>query len=287
MSTTPRRLELSTTRHDSDASGLRYVYAVLSRRAGGVSIGVNLSTTHACNWRCVYCQVPELARGASPVADLDALDEELRSVLDALDRGELFARPTPDAPAPRAVDVAFAGDGEPTTCPNFADAVDRVGAVLSSRGLSLPIVVISNGSRVEDPRAQEGLRRLAALGGRVWFKLDRATREGIYAVNQSAVSPERHLARLRTCAALCPTWVQSCFFARGGAAPSSDELDAWVGALATLAGEGVAIRGVQLYSLARPSHQPEAAELSAVDRPWLEALAARVRAIGFEATVSG
>ena len=35
----------------------RFVYPVLSRRAGGISIGVNLSPSKACNFNCVYCQV--------------------------------------------------------------------------------------------------------------------------------------------------------------------------------------------------------------------------------------
>ncbi|PIU16966.1 MAG: radical SAM protein, partial [Gallionellales bacterium CG08_land_8_20_14_0_20_59_87] len=34
---------LSTTDHSRDSAGLRYVYPVVSRRAGGVSIGINLN----------------------------------------------------------------------------------------------------------------------------------------------------------------------------------------------------------------------------------------------------
>ncbi len=278
----PRRVHLSTTRHESDEAGLKYVYAVLSRRAGGVSIGVNLSTNHACNWRCVYCQVPGLVRGTSPRADLALFERELRSVLDAAARGELFASEG-SGPAPSVVDVAFSGDGEPTTSPSFGEAVLAVGRVLRERGLSLPIILITNGTRVGSRRVQAALVALAELGGVVWFKLDRATRDGMRATHGTAMAPERHLARLRTCAALCPTWVQSCFFTRGGAPPAQAEVDAWVEALAGLVRDGVPLRGVHLYTVARPSHQPEAAELGAVDSAWLDALAERVRALGLEA----
>ncbi|MBK6513123.1 MAG: radical SAM protein [Polyangiaceae bacterium] len=281
----PRRVHLSTIRHETDEAGLRYVYAVLSRRAGGVSIGVNVSTNHACNWRCVYCQVPGLVRGTSPPVDLDILEQELKSTLEAARRGELFDRGDAKE-APEVVDVAFSGDGEPTTSPDFGGAVERVGKVLREAGLSLPVILITNGSRVASPRVQQALRALADLGGVVWFKLDRATREGLRATNGTAISPERHLARLRTCAALCPTWIQSCFTTRGGAPPAQAEVDAWLAALSALTRDHVPVRGVLLYTLARPSHQPEAAELDALDKGWLDELAEKVRALGLEARVS-
>ena len=39
--------------HDRDSAGMTYVYPVISRRAGGVSVGINLNTNKACNWRCI------------------------------------------------------------------------------------------------------------------------------------------------------------------------------------------------------------------------------------------
>jgi len=74
---THRKL-LSTTNHGRDDAALRYVYPVVSRRAGGVSVGINLNPNNACNWRCIYCQVPDLTRGAAPAIDLTILEAELR-----------------------------------------------------------------------------------------------------------------------------------------------------------------------------------------------------------------
>jgi hypothetical protein len=161
----PRRVHLSTIRHETDEAGLRYVYAVLSRRAGGVSIGVNVSTNHACNWRCVYCQVPGLVRGTSPPVDLDILEQELKSTLEAARRGELFDRGDAKE-APEVVDVAFSGDGEPTTSPDFGGAVERVGKVLREAGLSLPVILITNGSRVASPPRTAGAPRARRPRGR-------------------------------------------------------------------------------------------------------------------------
>ena len=274
---TARRLQLTTTVHECDVAGLTYVYAVRSRRTGGVSIGVNMSPNNACNWRCAYCQVPGLARGKSPAIDLDRLEAELEDVLARGARGELVAD---DGAGAAMKDVAFSGNGEPTTSPDFAGAVERIGRALARARLALPIILITNGSMLGTKPVQAAVRRLGELGGRVWFKLDRATAAGILEVNGTPVLPVRHLARLRTAAALCPTWVQSCFFARRGEPPPAAEIDAYVGAIAGLAREGVPLRGALLYTLARKSEQPGGDELGALDASWFEALAARLRAAG-------
>ena len=72
---------LSTINHGRDSAALRYVYPVISRRAGGVSVGINLNPNNACNWRCIYCQVRDLKRGNSPVIDMALLETELRQSL--------------------------------------------------------------------------------------------------------------------------------------------------------------------------------------------------------------
>ena len=63
--------KLSVKNHDRDVLAYRYIYPVISRRSGGLSIGINFNTNNACNWRCVYCQVPDLTLGAAPSLDLD------------------------------------------------------------------------------------------------------------------------------------------------------------------------------------------------------------------------
>ena len=63
-------LKLTTTNHSRDVAGLTYVYPVISRRAGGLSIGINFNTKNASNWRCVYCQVPGLVKGIAQQINL-------------------------------------------------------------------------------------------------------------------------------------------------------------------------------------------------------------------------
>ena len=279
--------KLTTTNHDRDSAGMTYVYPVVSRRARGVSVGINLNPNNACNWRCVYCQVPDLVRGKAPPIDLAQLRRELTALLRDVVEGEFMTRQVPEG-SRRLNDVAFSGNGEPTTSPEFPAALEVVAEALERFELlgRIKVVLISNGSMHGQPRVQEALSRLAELGGEVWFKLDSATRGGLAATNSVGMDPADHLARLRECARRCPTWVQTCLFRRGDELPSEEELDAYLAALAGLVADEVPLRGVLLYSLARPSHQPEAPELGRLEQGWLDAFAARIEALGLEVRAS-
>src|SRR3989338_9353712 len=87
---------LTITDHNRDVLGMKYIYPVISRRAGGVSVGINLNTNNACNWRCVYCQVPDLKRGGAPEVDLEKLAGELRGFLRELLQGDFMQQRVPE-----------------------------------------------------------------------------------------------------------------------------------------------------------------------------------------------
>lgn len=275
---------LSTTDHRRDYSGFRYVYPVISRRAGGVSVGVNLNPNNACNWACVYCQVPELTRGGPPPIDLGLLTEELRALLGDIVHGDFMASQVPEG-ARTLMDVAFSGNGEPTSAAEFPEAVNSVITIMQEMKL-LPktrLRLITNGSLLHRPAVQSGIRRIGELDGEVWFKVDRATAAGIEAVNKIALAPEKMLAKLETCCELAPTWIQTCWFAMDGKAPNEAEQSAYVELVASVRTK---IKGVHLYGLARPSLQPEAICLSRLPLDQLAKLAARISALGVEVSLS-
>ena len=261
--------------HSRDSAGMSYVYPVVSRRAGGVSVGINLNPNNACNWRCIYCQVPDLRRGGPPPIDLARLEAELRELLTQLFRGDYLARHAPPE-AQRVVDVAFSGNGEPTSAAEFPQAVELAGRVLDEFAQATPpmLRLITNGSLLDRATVRAGIARIGDRGGEVWFKLDAVGAVPMKRINGVALRPDTVLRRLRLCGSLCPTWVQTCLFALDGEAPGAAAFDAYLDLLGEAAGS---LAGVHLYGLARPSLQPEAVRLSALPPAWLEQLAARVR----------
>ena len=278
---------LTTRNHDRDSAGMTYVYPVVSRRAGGVSVGINLNPNNACNWGCIYCQVPDLKRGGPPPIDLALLEAEVRRMLDAIVHGDFMQTRVPEGMR-RLNDVALSGNGEPTSAPEFPAVVGLIGRVLAEFGLlgAIKLVLITNGSLSGKARVQAGIRAMAALNGEVWFKFDRATRAGLRQANATEVDPERHYQRPKTVAGLCPTWLQACMFALDGAPPAEPEIAAWLALLARAVKEAVPLRGVLLYGLARPSLQTEADRLSTLPGGWLEALAQRVEHLGLTVRVN-
>lgn len=276
--------QLSTTDHARDAAGLLYVYPVVSRRAGGVSVGINLNPNNACNWACVYCQVPDLTRGGPPPIDLGRLQRELSGFLDELLNGDYMARHVP-AESRQLVDIAFSGNGEPTSAAEFAAAVELVANELTQRNLAgqVPIRVITNGSLIHRPAVQRGLAIIGRIGGEVWFKVDRATAEGIRTVNQVSDTPARVLARLQRSAQLAPSWLQTCWFGIDGKAPAQKEMDAYVTFAKTAAD---VICGIHLYGVARSPMQPGATHITRLSAQMLEALAGELAAAGIRVTVN-
>lgn len=276
---------LTVTDHDRAAAGLLHVYPVVSRRAGGVSVGINLNPNDACNWRCVYCQVPGLVRGAAPEIDVERLAAELRGLLVQARRPEWLERHA-DAPYRRLVDIAFSGNGEPTTSHQLDEIVARVLAVLDDEGLgALGKVLITNGSMMHRTQVQRAVRRLGEAGGEVWYKLDSATAEGRRAINDAASSPRAARAGLRACASLCRTRIQTCVIAIDGQPPSEAEQAAYLAFLTEELAAGTPIADVLLYGMARPSQQPGAERLSAVPAAWVEAYAERIRGVGLPVVV--
>ena len=118
---------LSITDHRRDSAGLTYVYPVWSRRSGGLSIGINLNPNNACNWRCIYCQVPDLIRGAAPETELMRLEDELRELLASALCGDFFERFAIPADQRVIRDIAISGNGEPTSSGQFDAAIGIVG----------------------------------------------------------------------------------------------------------------------------------------------------------------
>jgi wyosine [tRNA(Phe)-imidazoG37] synthetase (radical SAM superfamily) len=278
---------LTTTNHDRDIAGLKYIYPVLSRRAGGLSIGINFNTNNACNWRCIYCQVPGLSKGAAPTLDLQLLEDEFRFFLNDVQHGDFYQRFQIDDDNRVIKDIAISGNGEPTSLKDFATAINLIGDIASKAGV-LPdsnFVLITNGSLIHQQKVREGLVALQSYGGEVWFKFDSATKKGRALYNQTTQSVKSSLENLKISSSLCTTKLQTCFFDYAGQGLCEQEKQAYIDALNILK-TTTDINKIMLYTLARTSMQPESERLAALPSDVLNLFANDIRKLGFKVTVS-
>jgi len=264
--------------HPRDFGHNRYVYAVLSRRSGGISVGINLNPDKRCNFDCIYCQVDRADMPQPEAVDLERLCAELRRMLATVADGSLAAQPRfADLPIylKRLKDVALSGDGEPTECPMFAEVVNGVLEVIADSGLGpVPVVLITNGSGLGRMGVREGVDRLMAEGGRVWAKLDAGTPEFFQRVCSTSVPFDRVLKNIAATAQRWPITLQTCWFALDGNAPDDGEVSAYTERVADIIASGGTVSDIQLYTVARA---PAQGIVSALSREQLDTVAAPLR----------
>ena len=277
--------KLSTKNHSRDIAGLKYVYPVISRRAGGLSIGINFNSNNACNWRCVYCQVPDLVRGLAPEMDFELLAQELTGFIKQVQQGDFYDRFNVPEEQRVIKDIAISGNGEPTSLKGFDKAIGLIGGIASTYGI-LPeseFVLISNGSLMHQPHVQAGLKILNKYHGKVWFKLDSATAIGQKKINDNHQSVDKALKNLLITTQLCTTSLQTCLLGYLSPDELERECDAYV---ALLKQHDISLEKIMLYTLARPSLQPEAKLLSSLKEQVMNKLADRLRHVGYRVSVS-
>jgi wyosine [tRNA(Phe)-imidazoG37] synthetase (radical SAM superfamily) len=234
------------------------VYPVLSRRSGGLSIGINLSPDAACDYRCVYCQVDRStgARSYASEVDLTQLRDELALTVATARDGTLFSDPSFRAvPAGlRGIaDIAFSGNGEPTASQQFAPAVEIAASVRCQAGLDQTrIVLITNACHLKRPDVEQALAVMDENNGEVWAKLDAGTEAYYQQVNRCGRPLQRVLDNITAAARVRPVVIQSLFMRLNGHPPGDAELAAYVDRLGEIAGAGGSIKYVQIYTIARP-----------------------------------
>jgi wyosine [tRNA(Phe)-imidazoG37] synthetase (radical SAM superfamily) len=241
----------------------RYVYAVISPRARGLSIGVNLNPDKRCNFDCVYCEVERHGAGCSPVLDLDTLAAELEATLHLVNTGGLQALPTFAALPPELMTlrhVTLSGDGEPTLCPQFREVVETVTHIRALRRPFFKLVLITNASHLHAPNVFEGVRLLTGQD-EVWAKLDAGTQAGLDRVNHAEVSLDQILANILLVARQRDVVIQSAFPSVNRRGPDLAEIQAYASQLKRLRENGARITLVQVYSATRPTNHRETGHL--------------------------
>lgn len=257
-----------------------YVYPVISRRAGGLSIGVNLNPDKACNFDCVYCQVDRTVPPQVRRVDVQRLREELEATVEAAASGRLFEDPHfAGVPAShrRIADIAFSGDGEPTASPQFPQAVDIAAEIQRRQGLAdCKLVLITDAAYLQKPAVRDALAVLDANNGEIWAKLDAGTEGYFRRINRPNVSLATILDNITAASRVRPVVIQSLWMNVEGNPPPDLEVDAFAAALRGIIQAGGRIKLVQVYTIARRTAEAFVTPLS---EPQLAAIAARIRAI--------
>ncbi|MCP4173324.1 MAG: radical SAM protein [Fuerstiella sp.] len=233
----------------------RFVYPVVSRRSQGVSVGINLNPDKVCNFDCVYCQVDRRSNSETRFVETDQLLAELTSVLQSVASGDLFRQPqfacTPHH-LRRLNDIAFSGDGEPTTFRNFDEIIAQAAGV--RRKLvddQVKMVLITNASMLHREHVGRGLRLLDENNGQIWAKLEAGTEKYFKRVERTTVPFQRILDNITAAAIDRPLVVQSLFMNLSGEPPPASEIDAFCQRLRDITASGGQLEMIQVYTVAR------------------------------------
>ncbi|MEX2286450.1 MAG: radical SAM protein [Planctomycetaceae bacterium] len=267
------------THHPRNFRENRFVYPVLSRRSRGISIGVNLNPDKVCNFDCIYCQVDRRSEAETKFVGTEQLLAELDAMLELVTRGEIYRdEEFSSVPAPlrRLNDIAFSGDGEPTTYRNFDEIVADVARLKRSHGLDqAKLVLITNASMFHRPAVQRGLEILDANNGEIWAKLEAGTDEYYQKVERTKVPFRRVLDNIADAARIRPLVIQALFMRIEGEPPTQAELDAFCDRLNEIVAAGGKLKLVQVYTVAR---QPAESFVAPLANEEIERIAALVRA---------
>jgi wyosine [tRNA(Phe)-imidazoG37] synthetase (radical SAM superfamily) len=241
-----------------DFLGNRFVYAVISSRAGGLSLGVNMNPDRQCNFDCSYCEVDRHSPSHENKLLVEVMAAELRRTILAVQQGQLRARPwyhSLPAELLQLRHVALSGDGEPTLAPNFIEAVEAVVRVRALGGF-FKIVLITNGTGLDQPEVLRGLDFLTK-SDEIWIKLDGGTQALVDKVNRPNVPLEKILANILLIGRQRQVVIQSLFPAIHGDEPPFEEIREFATRLKELKAGGAQISLVQIYSAARPGVHAE------------------------------
>ena len=260
---------------------MKYVYPVVSRRSGGVSIGLNICKR--CNFACVYCQVlgetPDKSRlQDAGLVNLDIFEQELRTLVSMCNSGQLFEdewfRQTP-LEKRRLNDIAFSGDGEPTLSPQFYDAVEI--AAMVRRELcpeETKIILITNSTTFHVKHIAQTVDFLMENQAEIWAKLDAGTEEHYRKISRSSVPMETVLRNITNASKKHPLWIQSLFLADHGTGPSEGEIDRYIYRIHDVLAQGGRLCGIQVYTVARNTPDPN---MTSLENGEIDRIADRIR----------
>jgi len=283
-----------------------WVYPVISRRAGGLSVGVNLNPDHKCSFACAYCQSGPQEGHESVAIDVDGVERELRQFLAFYKSGEFnkcefFGHVPEDKKVLK--DLCLSGDGESTIVKEFPEICKRMrqiqkeyecaantrenagsnvdANVIANAGAEVvaglgdfKLRLITNASRLGNEKVAEALQFLLESNGEIWAKLDAGTEGWYKRINRSAVKFETILENLEKVIKLYPICIQTMLCSLQGDLPSDNEIDEYIKNLERIYNSAPQnFVEVQLYTVIRQTATPDVLPLP---KKFLQAVADKI-----------
>jgi len=264
--------------HSRQFDTLRFAYPVVSRRSRGLSLGLNVNPDKICNFDCPYCQVDRTTPGSAKNVDFDAMLAEIDGLMGLAQSGEIWLHPrfasTP-AQLRRFNDIAFAGDGEPTTYLRLGDAIREVHALKQRHGLQqVKTIVLTNGTMVHSDVVRARMRELAAGPYEIWAKLDAGTQAYFELVDGTTRKLDRTLAGITAQARELDVILQTMIPTIDGHDCGDEEARAIGDRVAQIKRDGGRLLHVQVYTTAR---KPSDSRIGMVQDRRLDELAAIIQ----------
>jgi len=257
---------MSTIIYDSPIFG-----PVHSRRLG-ISLGINLLPKGGkfCSFDCIYCEcgLNKERRTKNPLPTADEVVNGLQEKLEALRQEGIV----PDV-------LTFAGNGEPTLNPHFPEIVERVLQVRDNFCSSAKLSILSNATQIHRPEIREALLRF----DNNILKLDTVCPTYINNVDrpQGHYDVEEQIRNLMLFQGKC---IIQTMLMRGEYLGSNldNTTEAYIAPYLE-ALSCIKPRAVMLYTLDR---ETPISGLQKADPQTMDSIAARIRALGIDVSVS-
>lgn len=248
------------------------IFGPVKSRRLGVSLGVNLlpATGKVCSFDCIYCECgynEERRGGSLPKKEevIAALSEALKSMYE---RGE-----TLDV-------ITFAGNGEPTLHPDFAEIIDQTIQLRDRFFAEAKVSVLSNSTNIHKASVFDALNKV----DNNILKIDSAFDETIRLIdapNQTGFQVDNlieNLAKFKGNLIIQTLFLRGMHNGKLVDNTTESEVEAWLEAL-----KKIKPKQVMVYSIDRPTPEQN---LQKVSKGELDKIADRARALGFDVSVA-
>lgn len=194
------------------------------------------------------------------------MKDELNHLIQSVLNGDLFNhgmfKEVPEN-LRRLNDIAFSGDGEPTSESCFLEACKTVSQIKAEHNLKdVKIVLISNSTMFHKPEVQQGLDILMQHQGEVWAKLDAGTESYYQQIDKTNVPFQRVLDNILLVAKQHPIIIQTLFTIMDQEVIPDSEVEAYAKRLKYICEQEGQIKEVHLHTLARPPAYPRVESLT-------------------------